>query len=68
MLSSDILETIACDIERHIGGDWKHEVDIYGCSYRHLNFVIDGVEYVIILHKVEEGHHFTEFLTEETER
>lgn len=63
MLSSDILETVANDIERHIGKEWKHEVDIYGCSCKHLNFAIDNIEYVLVLHKVEDGHNFSEYIT-----
>ena len=62
MQKSDIMETIGCDIERHIGGEWKHEVGIFGCSSQHLNFEIDGTEYCLVLHEVGEGHDFSEYL------
>ena len=62
MLKSDIIETIAGHIDRHIGGEWKHEVDLYGYSSRYLNFAIDGKEYVLVLREVEEGHHWTEYV------
>lgn len=62
MLKSDILESIACHMEHKFGGEWKHEVGILGCSCRHVNFLIDGKEYVIVLCEVEDGHHFSEYL------
>ena len=62
MLKSDIIETIAGHIDRHIGGEWKHEIELYGYSSRHLNFVIDGKEYVLVLHEVKDGHDWSEYL------
>jgi hypothetical protein len=63
MRSSDICEGIAVRaIENVFFGEWKHEGVICGCSYRHINFEIDGKEYVLVLHEVTEGHHFSEFL------
>ena len=62
MLKSDIMETIAIHIERHIGGEWKHEINLFGYSSRHLNVEIDGKEYVLVLHEVEDGHHWSEYV------
>lgn len=62
MLNSDIIEVCGSTIERKIGGEWKHEVDIYGLSSRHVNFVIDGKEYVLVLYQVEDGHNFSEYV------
>lgn len=62
MIKSDILESIACFMECHFGGDWKHEVEIMGSSSRHLNFMIDGKEYVLVLHEVTDGHCWCEYV------
>lgn len=62
MLNSDIIETVGCHIERKIGGEWKHEVGILGVSNVHVNFEIDGKEYVLVLHEVTEGHNFSEYI------
>jgi hypothetical protein len=64
MIKSDIIETVGTQIERKIGGEWKHEVVILGMSSNHLNFEIDGKEYVFVLHEVKDGQHFTDFLKE----
>ena len=62
MLDSDIIEVCGTTIERKIGGEWRHEVLILGMSSRHVNFDIDGKEYVMVLHEVKEGHNFSEFI------
>ena len=62
MLKSDIIEVCGSVIERKIGGEWKHEVGIFGMSSVHVNFEIDGKEYVLVLHEVTEGHDFSEYL------
>lgn len=63
MLKSDIIEVIGATIERKIGGEWKHEVGILGCSSVHVNFVVDEKEYVIVLHEITEGHDFSEYVS-----
>ena len=55
MLKSDIIEVLGCEIERKIGGEWKHEVNILGVSSVHLNFEIDEKEFVLVVYKIEEG-------------
>ncbi len=63
MLQSDICEQTAVHaIERVFYGEWKHEGCILGCSSQYINFEIDGKEYVFVLHEVENGHNFVEYL------
>lgn len=62
MLKSDIIDVFANTIERKIGGEWKHEVQILGGSSSHVNFEIDGKEYVIVIHEVKDGHDFSEYI------
>ena len=62
MLNSDIVEVCGSVIERKIGAEWRHEVAILGMSSIHVNFEIDGKEYVLVLHEITEGHDFSEFL------
>lgn len=62
MKMPDIIDVFASTIEEKIGEEWKHEVCILGTSYDHCNFEIDGKEYVLVVHEVEEGHHFSQFL------
>lgn len=61
MLKSDIIEVLGCEIERKIGGEWKHEVNILGVSSVHLNFEIDEKEFVLVVYKIEEGEHFSDY-------
>ena len=65
MRNSDIIETCGCLMEEKIGGEWKHEVIMYGMSSRHLNFIIDGKEYVLILYEVKAGENFDKYLENE---
>lgn len=63
MLNSDICESLAVlGIERVFYAEWKHEGYIQGCSSQHINFMLDGKEYVFVLHEVTDGHNFSEFL------
>lgn len=65
MLTSDICDCVAVrGIERVIYSEWKHEGGILGTSSLHINFEVDGKEYIFVLHEVTEGHHFSEFLGE----
>ena len=65
MLNSDIIETCGCLMEEKIGDEWKHEVAVYGMSSRHLNFTIDGKEYVLVLHEIKAGENFDKYLENE---
>ena len=62
MLMSDIVEVLGVAIEQRIGGEWKHEVNILGYSYRHVNFEVDGKEYVLVLREVKDGYNWSEYL------
>lgn len=63
MRSSDICDCLATrGIEQVFYGEWKHEGGILGTSSRHINFEIDGKEYVLVLSEVTEGHSFSEYL------
>ena len=63
MKTGDICDCLAVrGIEQVFFGEWKHEGMILGTSSRHINFEIDGKEYVFVLHEITEGHHFSEYL------
>lgn len=63
MLKSDICEAVAAKaIVEVIFGEWRHEGGILGFSSRHVNFEIDGKEYVFVLHEVKEGQDCSQYL------
>ena len=63
MKSGDICEQIAVHaIERVFCGEWQHEGYLLGCSSKHVNFELDGKEYVLVLTEITEGHSFSEHL------
>jgi hypothetical protein len=64
MYNSDIVDVVGSIIEKKIGGEWKHEVYILGCSSVHVNFVIDNREYVLRLYEVKDGHNFSEYVAD----
>ena len=55
-----ILECFIETMEKKIGDEWKHDVFISGYSSEHINFEIDGIEYVVNIGEVEK--HFTKTL------
>ena len=60
MKQCDIMETIATDIENKFFKEWKHEGFIEGCSSEHINFDVDGKEYVLLIREICDGEHFSE--------
>ncbi len=62
MKSVDIMEMLTTSIEKTIFGDWKHEGFIGGFTSDHINFEIDGREYVLKLSEVKDGEHWREKL------
>ena len=62
MKMCDIIEVLEQTISEKIGKEWKHEVILLDSSSAHINFEIDGKEYVIGLFEVAEGNHWTEYL------
>lgn len=64
MQKSDIIDGIGEFVVQRYGKEWKHDVGVYGGSSKHLNFVIDGKEYVLVLHEVTDGHCWNEYVME----
>lgn len=64
MKSCDIMEAVAVSVEEKIFKEWRHEGFIGGFTSNYLNMEIDGEEYVLVLHKVPNGHHYSEFTGE----
>ena len=64
MLDIDIMEALTISIEEKIFKDWRHQgfIDSFTSSY--INMEIDGKEYVLVLHEVQDGHYFSEFTKE----
>lgn len=60
MKNCDIVEAIIQSIEKKIFEEWKHEGFICGNSSEHINFEIDGKEYVLKLYEVKNGEHWSE--------
>lgn len=60
MKSCDIMEAVVMAIEETIYKAWRHEGFLGGWSSEHVNFEVDGKEYVLKLHEVVEGEHWFE--------
>jgi len=58
----NIIGAVSRAIEKLADEEFSHEVYILGESSVHVNFMIDGKEYVIALHEIEDGHVFSEYL------
>lgn len=56
----DIMESLVDAIIKKIFEEWKHEGIICGWSSEHINFEIDGKEYVLRISEVKEGEHWCE--------
>ena len=57
-----IMESFVNAIEKTIFEEWKHEGYICGWSSYHVNFDVDGKEYVIALHEVKDGEYFSQYV------
>lgn len=64
MRQSDIVDALTAAIENKVFGEWRHEGFICGNSSEHINFEIDGKEYVLRIHEVKEGEHWSEAETQ----
>lgn len=62
MKTCDIIEVLEQTISEKIGKEWRHDIGLLGSSSAHINFEIDGKEYVLGLFEVAEGSHWTEYL------
>ena len=60
MKQVDIMEALVSAIEEKILKEWRHEGGILGCSSQHINFDIDGKEYVLLIREIGEGEHFSQ--------
>lgn len=60
MKTVDIMEMVTNAIDKTILRDWKHEGFIGGFTSEHINFEIDGREYVLRISEVKEGKHWSE--------
>lgn len=62
MRTVDIMEMITNAIDKVIFGEWKHEGYIGGFTSEHINFEVDGREYVLKIAEVKDGEHWCEKL------
>ena len=60
MKNCDIMEAFVIALEETIIKEWRHEGHNYGWSSEHINFEIDGREYVIKLREIKDGKHWSE--------
>lgn len=60
MKNVDIMEVVTGAIDDIIINGWKHEGFIGGFTSEHINFEVDGKEYVLILKEVQDGEHWSE--------
>ena len=60
MKEVDIMEMLVNAIEEKLFKEWKHEGVIEGFSSDHINFDVDGKEYVLLIREIHEGEHFSQ--------
>lgn len=60
MKQVDIMEMLTYAIENKLFEEWKHEGLIEGFSSEHINFDVDGREYVLLIREIGEGEHFSQ--------
>ena len=60
MKSVDIMESITNHIEDKFFKEWKHEGFIGMFTSEDINFEVDGKEYVLKIHEVKDGEHWSE--------
>ena len=56
----DIMEALVNAIDEKIFKEWKHEGYIGGFNSAEINFEIDGQEYELVIHEVQDGEHWSE--------
>ena len=62
MKECNIIGAVSRAIETLGDEEFSHEVYILGESSVHVNFMIDGKDYVLVLHEIKDGHVFSEYL------
>ena len=60
MKTVDIMEALVSAIEEKIVKEWRHEGSIYGWSSGHINFEMDGKEYVLKIREIRSGEHWSQ--------
>ncbi len=50
-----IMDALVEAITQKIFEEWKHEGGIYGNSNVHINFEVDGKEYVLLIREIQSG-------------
>lgn len=60
MKQVDIMEVFVNAIDKTIFNEWKHEGFIGGFTSEDINFEVDGQEYVLKIHEVHSGEHWSE--------
>lgn len=58
MKTVHIMESIVYSITNKIFEEWKHEGFMCGWSSEHINFEVDGKEYVLLIREIGECEHF----------
>nr|DAE12270.1 MAG TPA: hypothetical protein [Siphoviridae sp. ctMgg26] len=61
MTRVNIMESIQNAICETIFEKWKHEGIICGWSSEHINFEIDGKEYILLLEEIQNDENFSQF-------
>ena len=62
MKEADIMEVVTLAVEETIMKKWRHDGFIGGFSSGYSNFEVDGKEYVLVLHEVKDGEHWSDKL------
>ncbi len=60
MKTVDIMEMITNAIDKTIFQEWKHEGFIGGFTSEHIEFEVDGKEYVLKIQEVLDGEHWSD--------
>lgn len=62
MRECDIMDAVQMAIDNTIFKEWRHEGGLLGWSSGHVNFEIDGKEYVLVLREVKKGESWEQYL------
>lgn len=62
MRECDIMDAVQTAIDETIIKEWRHYGDLFGWSSEHVNFEIDGKEYVLVLREVKKGEHWEKYV------
>lgn len=65
MKSEWIIGAVCDSIQAKIFDEWKHDGFVGGLSSEHINFEVDGKEYVLILKEVKYGEHWSDKVGEQ---